>query len=88
MGIKSVNVLEVCYKLNNNMIINIHSIINNKINKIHNAIILYNIYLHCTIYTKIKYILLHIILYIIIIYPIYLENYIFIIWLIYESKLL
>ena len=71
MGIKSVNVLEVCYKLNNNIILNIHAIINNKINKIHNAIILYKyIYVQGTIYIKIKYILLHIILYIIIIYPI------------------
>ena len=41
------NVLAVYYKLNNN-IINIHAIINNKINKIHNSIIiLYNIYI-CT----------------------------------------
>ena len=67
------NVLAVCYKSNNNNIINIHAIINNKINKIHNSIIiLYNIYIyvHGTIYIKIKYILLHIILYIIIIYPI------------------
>ena len=66
------NVLALYYELNNN-IINIHAIINNKINKIHNAIIiLYNIYIyvHGTIYIKIKYILLHIILYIIIIYPI------------------
>lgn len=65
------NVLALYYKLNNNNIINIHAIINNKINKIHNAIILYKyIYVHRTIYIKIKYILLHIILYIIIIYPI------------------
>ena len=66
------NVLAVYYKLNNN-IINIHAIINNKINKIHNAIIiLYNIYIyvHGTIYIKIKYILLYTILYIIINYPI------------------
>ena len=64
------NVLAVYYKLNNN-IINIHAIINNKINKIHNPIILYKyIYVQGTIYIKIKYILLHIILYIIIIYPI------------------
>ena len=66
------NVLALYYKLNNN-IINIHAIINNKINKIHNAIIiLYNIYIYVpnTVYIKIKYILLHIILYIIIIYPI------------------
>ena len=62
------------YKLNNN-IINIHPSINNKINKIHNAIILYKyIYVQGTIYIKIKYILLHIILYIIIIYPIQSEN--------------
>ena len=65
------NVLAVCYKSNNNNIINIHAIINNKIKKIHNAkIILYNIYMYQTLYIKIKYILLHIILYIIIIYPI------------------
>jgi len=61
----------VYFKLNNN-IINIHAIINNKINKIHNAIILlYNIYMYIALYIlKIKYILLHTILYIIIIYPI------------------
>ena len=66
------NVLALYYELNNN-IINIHPSINNKINKIHNAIIiLYNIYIYVpnTVYIKIKYILLHIILYIIIIYPI------------------
>ena len=66
------NVLALYYKLNNNNIINIHAIINNKINKIHNSIIiLYNIYMYIAlIYIKIKYALLHIILYIIIIYPI------------------
>ena len=66
------NVLALYYELNNN-IINIHPSINNQINKIHNAIIiLYNIYIYVpnTVYIKIKYILLHIILYIIIIYPI------------------
>ena len=65
------NALAVCYKPNNN-IINIHAIINNKINKIHNAIIiLYNIYMYIALYIlKIKYIILHIIIYIIIIYPI------------------
>ena len=44
------NVLAVNYKLNNN-IINIQAIINNKINKIHNSIIiLYNIYMYKTLY--------------------------------------
>ena len=49
------NVLAVYYKLNNN-IINIHAIINNKINnkinKIHiSIIILYNIYIYiCTLH--------------------------------------
>ena len=44
------NVLAVYYELNNN-IINIHAIINNKINKIHNAIIiLYNIYMYIALY--------------------------------------
>ena len=44
------NVLALYYELNNN-IINIHAIINNKINKIHNArIILYNIYMYPTLY--------------------------------------
>ena len=45
------NVLAVCYKSNNNNIINIHAIINNKMNKIHNAIIiLYNIYMYFALY--------------------------------------
>jgi len=44
------NVLAVYYKLNNN-IINIHAILKNKINKIHNSIIiLYNIYMYHTLY--------------------------------------
>ena len=45
------NVLAVCYKSNNNNIINIHAIINNKINKIHiPIIILYNIYMYQTLF--------------------------------------
>ena len=45
------NVLAVCYKSNINNIINIHADINNKINKIHNAIIiLYNIYMYLALY--------------------------------------
>lgn len=43
------NVLALYYELNNN-IINIHAIINNKINKIHNARILYNIYMYIALY--------------------------------------
>ena len=44
------NVLAVCYKSNINNIINIHADINNKINKIHNAIIiLYSINI-CTLH--------------------------------------
>ena len=44
------NVLALYYELNNN-IINIHAIINNKINKIHKTIIiLYNIYMYKTLY--------------------------------------
>ena len=45
------NVLAVCYKSNINNIINIHADINNKINKIHNAIIiLYNKYMYIALY--------------------------------------
>jgi len=45
-----VNVLALYYELNNN-IINIHAIINNKINKLHNSIIiLYNIYMYIALY--------------------------------------
>ena len=49
------NALALYYKLNNNNIINIHAIINNKINnkinKIHiSIIILYNIYMYPTLY--------------------------------------
>ena len=83
------NVLALYYELNNN-IINIHAIINNKINKIHNAIIiLYNIYIctqHCIYSNKIYFTSYNII------YNNYISNIIrklnIYIWLIYESNLL
>ena len=89
MEIKAVNVLAVCYKLNYNIILNIHAIINNKINKIHiSIIILYIIYMYKALYklNKIYFTSYNII------YNNYISNIIrklnIYIWLIHESNLL